>query len=135
MDLARGSYFYHRARVKVTDKYLEVRQTIADVFEQSHRCYGYRRLQASLARQCVPLSEKVVQRLMRQESLVVAKPKRRRYGSYLGEISPAPEDLINRNFHAAAPKREVDYRHHRVPDSGWQGVPVAHYRLLRWLGR
>jgi len=59
---------------------------------------SYRRLQASLTRQDVAISEKVVQRLMKQESLVVAKPKRRRYASYLGEISPAPENLINRDF-------------------------------------
>jgi len=64
---------------------------------------GYRRLQASLARQRASISEKVVQRLMKQESLVVAKPKRRRYGSYLGEISPAPDNLLNRDFRAAAP--------------------------------
>lgn len=64
LGLARSSYFYHRARVKV------------------------------------------VQRLMKQESLVVAKPKRRRYGSYLGEIGPAPENLINRDFHAVAPSEK-----------------------------
>jgi putative transposase len=103
LDLARSSYFYHRARVKLADKYLTLRQTITDIFELNHRCYGYRRLQASLTRQCITLSEKVVQRLMKQESLIVAKPKRRRYGSYLGEISPAPENLINRDFRAAAP--------------------------------
>lgn len=106
LDLARSSYFYHRARVKVADKYLAVRQTLTEIFELNHRCYGYRRMQASLTRQCVTLSEKVVQRLMKQESLVVAKPKRRRYGSYLGEISPAPENLINRDFHAAAPNEK-----------------------------
>ena len=49
------------------------------------------------------ISEKVVQRLMKQEQLIVAVTKRRRYGSYLGEISPAPENLINRDFQAAAP--------------------------------
>ena len=53
-------------------------------------------------KQRVTISEKVVQRLMKQESLVVAKPKRRRYASYLGEISPAPENIINRDFQAAA---------------------------------
>jgi transposase InsO family protein len=47
-----------------------------------------------------------VQRLMKQESLIVAKPKRRRYGSYLREIGPAPENLINRDFHAAAPNEK-----------------------------
>ena len=83
-----------------------VRQTLTDISELNHRCYGYHRLQASLTRQCVTLSEKVVLRLMKQERLVVAKPKRRQYGFYLGEISPAPENPINRNFHAAAPNEK-----------------------------
>ena len=103
--------------MKVADKYLVVRQTITDIFELNHRCYGYRRLQASLTRQCVTISEKVVRRLMKQESLVVAKPKRRRYGSYLGEISPAPENLINRDFQAAAPNEKwlTDITEFQIP--------------------
>lgn len=32
--------------------------------------------------------------------------KRRRYGSYLGEISPAPENLLERDFTAAAPNEK-----------------------------
>ncbi|MET3493983.1 transposase-like protein [Variovorax boronicumulans] len=117
LELARSSYFYHRARVKVADKYLAVRRSISDIFELNHRCYGYRRLQASLARQCVTISEKVVQRLMKQESSVVSKPKRRRYGSYLREISPAPENLINRDFQAAAPNEKwlTDITEFQIP--------------------
>ncbi|WP_284948320.1 IS3 family transposase [Acidisoma cladoniae] len=102
VDLARSSYFYHQGRVKMADNYLVLRQTITDIFELNNCCYGYSRLQASLTRQCITISEKVMQRLMKQEGLVVSKPKRRRYGSYLGEISPAPENLINRDFRAAA---------------------------------
>ena len=34
---------------------------------------------------------------------MVTRPKRRRYGAHLGEISPAPEDLLNRDFTAVAP--------------------------------
>lgn len=78
LDLARSSYFYHRARVKVADKYLAVRGAITDIFQRNYRCYGYRRLRASLSKQCVTLSEKVVRRLMKQERLVAASPKRRR---------------------------------------------------------
>ena len=103
LGLARSSYFYHRARLQVADKYAGVRRAIADIFELNHRCYGYRRMKAALSRQHVFISEKVVQRLMKQEQLIVAVTKRRRYGSYLGEIGPAPENLINRDFHAAAP--------------------------------
>ena len=106
LSLARSSYFYHRARLWVADKYGEVRRTIADMFERNHRCYGYRRIHASLSRQHVSISEKVVQRLMKQERSIVATKKRRPYGSYLGEISPAPENLINRDFQAAAPNEK-----------------------------
>ncbi|MDB5843441.1 MAG: Integrase, catalytic region, partial [Polaromonas sp.] len=106
LDLARSSYFYHRARLRAADKYGGVRRTIADIFALNHCCYGYRRIQASLGRQHVFISEKVVRRLMRQECLVVAAKRRRRYGSYLGEISPAPDNLINRDFQAAAPNEK-----------------------------
>lgn len=117
LGLARSSYFYHRARMQVKDKYTEVRRAIADIFELNHRCYGYRRMRASLSRQRVRLSEKVVQRLMKQECLVVAKPKRRRYGSYLGEISPAPENLVNRDFTAVAPNEKwlTDITEFQIP--------------------
>jgi hypothetical protein len=43
---------------------------------------------------------------MRQECLVVAATKRRRYGFYLGEIRPAPENFINRDFQAATPNEK-----------------------------
>jgi transposase InsO family protein/transposase-like protein len=117
LGLARSSYFYHRTRTLAGDKYLSVRQSITDIFESNHRCYGYRRLQASLTRQDVAISEKVVQRLMKQESLVVAKPKRRKYASYLGEISPAPENIINRDFQAAAPNEKwlTDITEFQIP--------------------
>jgi transposase InsO family protein len=52
------------------------------------------------------VTEKVVRRLMHQEGLAAATTRRRRYGSYRGEIGPAPENLIDRDFRAAAPNRK-----------------------------
>jgi hypothetical protein len=46
LGLARSSYFYHRTRLHVTEKYTEVRHAMSDIFEGNHRCYGYRRMQA-----------------------------------------------------------------------------------------
>ena len=106
LELARSSYFYHRAQLRGADKYADARLAITDVFERNHRCYGYRRIRAALGRQKLCLSEKVVMRLMKQECLVVAAKKRRKYGSYLGEISPAPDNLINRDFQAAVPNEK-----------------------------
>ena len=67
VGLPRSSYFYHRARLQVADKYVEARQVMADIFERNYRCYGYRRMHASLTNQSVNISEKVVRRLMKQE--------------------------------------------------------------------
>ena len=117
LDLARSSYFYHSARLRKPEKYAEARVAIADVFQSNHRCYGYRRMRAALGRSQLHLSEKVVQRLMKQECLVVPARKRRRYASYLGEISPAPENLINRDFKAATPNQKwlTDITEFQIP--------------------
>lgn len=72
-------------------------------------------LQAWLTRQRVTISEKVVQLLTKKESLVVSKPKRR---LILGEIIPPPEDLINQDFHAAAP-RCIQFDEVRILVSGF----------------
>jgi putative transposase len=37
LGLAQSSYFYHRARVKVADKYLAIRRSITEIFELNHR--------------------------------------------------------------------------------------------------
>ena len=117
VGLPRSSYFYHRARLDIEDKYVEVRRTMTDIFERNYRCYGYRRMQASLTKQSMNISEKVVQRLMKQECLVAVNRKRRRYGSYMGEISPAPDNLLNRDFSASAPNEKwlTDITEFQIP--------------------
>ncbi len=117
LKLARSSYFYHCTRLKSPDKYADARVAIADVFQSNHRCYGYRRMHVALGRRRLHISEKVVQRLMKQECLVVAANRKRRYGSYLGEISPAPENLINRDFRADTPNEKwlTDITEFQIP--------------------
>lgn len=115
--LPRSSYFYHRARLDLADKYADVRGVMADIFERNYRCYGYRRMQASLSKHRVNVSEKVVRRLMKQELLIASAPKRRRYGSYMGEISPAPDNLLKRDFSAGSPNQKwlTDITEFQIP--------------------
>jgi len=86
--------------------------------------------------------------------LAAATTRRRRYGSYRGEISSAPENLINCDFRAAAPNQKwltdirpdaelvnamLDSAIETVADS--EDRPVvhsdrgAHYRWPGWLFR
>jgi len=106
LGLARSSYFYQRARLRAPDKFSDVRTTMVDIFQSNHRCYGYRRMRAALLQRQLRLSEKVILRLMKQEALQVMVTRKRRYGSYLGEISPAPDNVINRDFQAQAPNEK-----------------------------
>ncbi len=117
LGLARSSYFYHRGQIRLGDRYAHVRSQLAEIFEKNRRCYGYRRMHGSLRQICIYLSEKVVRRLMKRENLIAATPKRRRFGSYLGEISPAPENLINRDFRSAAPNQKwlTDITEFQIP--------------------
>ena len=117
LGLARSSYFYHRGQIRLGDRHVDLRRTLAEIFERNRRCYGYRRMHASLRRMCICLSEKVVRRLMKQENLIAATPKRRRYGSYMGEISPAPENLIDRDFRSAEPNQKwlTDITEFQIP--------------------
>lgn len=117
VDLPRSSCFYHRARLDVADTCAEVRQSMTDIFERNYRCYGDRRLRASLIDQSLNISEKVVRRLMKQACLVAATSKRRRHGSYMGEISPAPDNLLNRDFSAGAPNEKwlTDITEFQIP--------------------
>jgi transposase InsO family protein len=42
---------------------------------------------------------------------------------------------MNRDFQAAVPDEKMAHGHHGASDPGWQGVPLAHRRLLRRNGR
>ena len=106
LGLTRSSYFYHRAALKAGDKYATIRTMLTDIFNSNYQCYGYRRLHAMLRHERVRLSEKVVRRLMVEEQLVVSRNRRRRYSSYCGEIGPAPDNLIARDFKAEQPNQK-----------------------------
>jgi len=117
VSLPRSSFFYHLARLDTSDKYGEIRGALVDIFDRNYRCYGYRRLHASLSDRSLRISEKVVRRLMKQEALVAVGRRRRRYGSYMGEISPAPDNLLNRDFSAESPNEKwlTDITEFQIP--------------------
>ena len=70
------------------------------MFRESRGRYGYRRVKAALG---TGTSEKVIRRIMREDGLVAHAPGRRRCSSYEGEVTPAPDNLVNRDFTAPAP--------------------------------
>ena len=73
------------------------------LFEANKRCYGCRRIHVALRRIGRSASEKIIRRIMAEEGLAVSRTRRRAYSSYKGEISPAVDNVVDRDFHADAP--------------------------------
>ena len=102
LRISKSSYEYWRPRVAAPrDRDVDIRDRVVRIFREGSGCWGYRTVWARLRREGVRASEKRVARVMREEGLEVVYNRRRArgYSSYAGEVSKAPENLVNRNFH------------------------------------
>ena len=105
LEIAKSSYCYQNHVLKAPDKYKKIRENIRLEFMDGYQRYGYRRIHSALKSQNIVISEKVIRRIMRQENLVVACISRKKYSSYVGEVTPAVPNLVQRHFHAEAPNK------------------------------
>lgn len=105
LQIAKSSYCYQRNVLCRPDKYHSLREKIVGIFYSVDHRYGYRRIHSCLAREGIHVSEKIVRRIMHEENLRVPFVKLKKYSSYQGEISPAVENLVKRDFHADAPNK------------------------------
>ena len=99
LRISKSSYEYWRPRVaEPRDRDADIRAHVVRIFGEGSGCWGYRTVWARLRREGVEASEKRVRRVMREEGLEVVYNKRRArgYSSYAGEVSKAPENLVNR---------------------------------------
>ena len=104
--MAKSSYCYQKSLLKLQDKYRKHRQMIHNSFNDSGKTYGYRRIYLDLRDADMAISEKVIRRIMKEENLKVKYIKRKKYNSYMGEISPAVENIVNRDFSANKPNEK-----------------------------
>ncbi|WOT00782.1 IS3 family transposase [Actinotignum timonense] len=87
LDLPASSYYYTAKQLERPDKHARLRELIAQIAREGLYTYGYRRIRLALRKLGYVVSEKVIQRLMREEEIPVRYAKaRRKYSSYGGEI-------------------------------------------------
>ena len=56
----------------------------------------------------INISEKVIIRLMREENLIVYVPvSKKKYSSYVGEISPDVQNIVARDFSSTRPHEKT----------------------------
>lgn len=106
LKINKSSYFYQKTQLIKDDKYSNLREIIKKIFNKNYKCYGYRRIYDELKNQETIVSEKIIRRIMKEEELIVYQPKQKKYSSYMGEVSPEVENIIQRDFHAKEPNKK-----------------------------
>lgn len=135
-DMSKSSYCYQVNAINKPDKYEKHRELIRAAFAASNGTYGYRRIYLDIQDADMRLSEKVVRRIMKEENLIVKAVKKKKYNSYMGEISPAVDNIVNRDFHAGNPNEKwlTDITEFHIPAGKvylspiidcFDGLPVA----------
>ena len=114
-DMAKSSYEYARGACArgESEERAAARQAVVDAFSASNGTYGYRRVLAALkASGSESIGEWTVRAIMGEEKLIARTARRRRrYSSYEGEISKAPDNLLRdekgkHHFRADAPNEK-----------------------------
>ena len=124
--MAKSSYEYARnAQIKgETGEHAAARKAVVEAFESSGGTYGYRRVQAQVnASGDMHVGEWTVRSIMEDEGLAARVARRkRRYSSYQGEISEAPDNLLRdgrgrHDFSADRPNEKwiTDVTEFRIP--------------------
>ena len=104
--MAKSSYCYQQKQIKKENKIAKIKERIKILFFENHKRYGYRRIHLLLKREGIIISEKIVRSIMKEENLIVRAIRQKKYSSYLGEISPAVPNEVQRDFHADKPNKK-----------------------------
>lgn len=118
VGLARSTYYHQLNAMNRSDRDASLLGPVREAFENSGRRYGYKRVHLELRGMGIRVSAKRVMRLMTRHGLVPLLKRARRYSSYKGEIGgEAPDNLVNRDFHAEGPNRlwVTDLTEFRIP--------------------
>ena len=130
VGLAHSTYHYRLNAMRRPDRDAWLLPLVEEAFENSEKRYGYKRVHLELQGMGITVSAKRVMKLMTKHGMVPLFKSAKRYSLYKGELTRAPENLVNRDFHADG-EHAVGDGPDRVQHPGGQGVPVAPDRLLR----
>lgn len=105
IGLARSTYYHQSDAMNRPDRDEGLLPLVRDMSGNSLCRYGYRRVWLGLRSMGIVVSAKRVMRLMTANGLKPLSRSSRRYSSYKGESAKAPDNLVNRDFHAEGPNR------------------------------
>lgn len=125
-ELARSTFFYHQARLRLPDPNAELKSAITTIFEVNMKRYGHRRIHRELVDAGWTVAKKTVLKLMGALGLACPIRRKRRYTSYQGVVGAVASNLLDRDFTADAPNQKwvTDVTEFRVGDQKAYLSPV-----------
>ena len=102
--VSRSGYYGYVKRINVPEWDLPIAEKIRECQRQSHRTYGYRRVQIWLDKEGIHRNPKTVLRIMQKYDLL-SVIRRKKYRNY-GELLHRYPNLLNRDFHADRPNQK-----------------------------
>lgn len=107
MNISKSSYYYQHKLIHSETKYEDIAKEIIHLFHENNSRYSYRRIHTIPKKQNTIISEKIFRRIMKENYPVAKIKKTKKYSSYMGKISKAVENLINRNFLSDKPNQKI----------------------------
>ena len=104
--VSRSGYYAFVHRQGKPEKDAALAEVIAQQWERSYRTYGYRRMWLWLKHQNIFCNPKTVLRIMKKYELL-SEIRRRRKWQQMGQQVHKYKNLLNREFHADRPNRDV----------------------------
>ena len=126
MSLPRSSYYLCRATQRKRDKYQDTKEQIRDIFTENREIYGYRRIKSAMERLGTRVSEKVIRRLMKEMRLTVKQPRRAKYSSYKGEITPAADKSDRPRLQSSPSQRKVADGYYGIRAFRREGISIPY---------
>ena len=104
--MPRSTYYYEISKVNAIELRNEgIASEIKEIFEYHKGRYGVRRVHRELVNRGHNINHKRVQRIMHNLGLMGKRPKEK-YHSYRGEVGKIADNIIDRDFSAAAPLKK-----------------------------
>lgn len=100
--IARSTYYYQINQIKRPDKYAQIKETIAVIYEENKHRYGYRRITMELHNRGYCINHKTVQHLMGELGLF-CRVRMKKYNSYKGDVGKIAPNRLQRNFRVDKP--------------------------------
>ena len=103
-EVSRSGYYAFLKRMDIPDRDLPLAEKIRECQNESHRTYGYRRVQIWLERQGIYRNPKTILRVMQKYNLLSVV--RRKKFHYCSQHLHRYQNLLNREFNAERPNQK-----------------------------